>query len=70
MTWLLPSNELGHMLELSAVFMLLTFIVFVGYGVFAASIRNHALSRPKVLTWMRHSFAAAFVALGSKLALE
>ena len=56
------------MLELSAVFMLLTFVVFVGYGLFAAAIRAHVISRPAVLTWMRRSFAAAFAALGAKLA--
>jgi threonine/homoserine/homoserine lactone efflux protein len=57
-----------HMLELSAVFMLLTFVVFVGYAVLAASIRSHLISRPRVLAWMRRSFAGAFVALGAKLA--
>jgi len=62
-------NPLGRMLELSAVFMLMTFVVFVGYGLFAASIRDHVISRPRVLTWMRRSFAAAFAALGAKLAL-
>jgi threonine/homoserine/homoserine lactone efflux protein len=60
---------LSRMLVLSAVFMLLTFVVFVGYGLFAASIRNHVISRPRVLTWMRRAFAGAFVALGGKLAL-
>src|ERR1041385_1033910 len=30
------SNPLSRMLELSAVFMLMTFVVFVGYGLFAA----------------------------------
>jgi threonine/homoserine/homoserine lactone efflux protein len=54
---------------LNAVFMALTFVVFVGYGLFAASIRNHVISRPRVLTWMRHTFAAALVALGAKLAV-
>jgi threonine/homoserine/homoserine lactone efflux protein len=49
--------------------MLLTFGVFVGYGLFAASIRNHVIARPRVSTWMRRAFAAAFVALGAKLAL-
>ena len=63
------SRPLSRMLELSAVFMLLTFVVFVGYGLFAAAIRNHVVSRPRVLTWMRRTFAAAFVALGAKLAL-
>ena len=62
-------HRLSRMLELSAVFMLLTFAVFVGYGLFAASIRRHVISRPRVLTWMRRSFAGAFVALGAKLAL-
>ena len=59
---------LPHMLELSLVFMLLTFVVFVGYGLFAAGVRRHVLSRPRVLAWMRRTFAAAFVALGAKLA--
>ena len=59
---------LARMLELSIVFMLMTFVVFVGYGLFAARIRDHVISRPAVLTWMRRSFAAAFVALGAKLA--
>ena len=63
------AHPLARMLELSAVFMLLTFVVFVGYGLFAAAIRNHVVSRPRVLTWMRRTFAAAFVALGAKLAV-
>lgn len=62
-------NALSKMLELSSVFMLLTFVVFVGYGIFAASIRSHVVSRPMVLTWMRRTFAGAFVMLGAKLAL-
>jgi threonine/homoserine/homoserine lactone efflux protein len=63
------AQPVARMLELSAVFMLLTFVVFVGYGLFAASIRTHVISRPRVLTWMRRTFAAAFVALGARLAL-
>jgi threonine/homoserine/homoserine lactone efflux protein len=63
------AHPLPRMLELSSVFMLLTFVVFVGYGLFAAAIRSHVISRPRVLAWMRRSFAAAFVALGVKLAL-
>jgi threonine/homoserine/homoserine lactone efflux protein len=62
-------HALSKMLELSTVFMLLTFVVFVGYGIFAASIRSHVVSRPIVLTWMRRTFAGAFVMLGAKLAL-
>ena len=62
------AHPLSRMLELSGVFMLMTFVVFVGYGLFAAAIRDHVISRPRVLTWMRRSFAAAFVGLGAKLA--
>jgi threonine/homoserine/homoserine lactone efflux protein len=62
-------HPLAQMLELSGVFMALTFAVFVGYGLFAAAIRTHIISRPRVLTWMRRVFAGAFVALGAKLAL-
>jgi threonine/homoserine/homoserine lactone efflux protein len=62
-------QPLSRMLELSAVFMLLTFAVFVGYGLFAAAIRNQVISRPRVLTWMRRTFAGAFAGLGVKLAL-
>ncbi len=62
-------HPLSRMLVLSGVFMLMTFVVFVGYGLFAASLRDHVISRPRVLTWMRRSFAAAFVALGARLAL-
>ena len=62
------AHPLSNMAGLSAVFMLLTFIVFVGYGLFAASVREHIISRPRVLAWMRRTFAAAFVALGVKLA--
>ncbi len=62
-------HPLAHMASLSAVFMALTFIVFVGYGLFASAIREHVISRPRVLAWMRRTFAAAFVALGVKLAL-
>jgi threonine/homoserine/homoserine lactone efflux protein len=63
------AQPLAHMMMLSAVFMALTFVVFVGYGLFAAAIREHVISRPAVLTWMRRTFAAAFVALGVKLAV-
>jgi threonine/homoserine/homoserine lactone efflux protein len=61
-------NSLLRMLELSAVFMLFTFVIFAAYGVFAASVRKHVTSRPRVMSWMRRVFAGSFVALGAKLA--
>ena len=62
-------HPLARMLELSGVFMLLTFIVFVAYGLSAASVRERVISSPRVLAWMRRTFAAAFVALGARLAI-
>ena len=62
------TSPLARMLALSAVFMLMTFVVFAGYGLFAASIRDHVISRPRILTWMRRAFAAGFAALGARLA--
>jgi threonine/homoserine/homoserine lactone efflux protein len=63
-------NPLSRMLALSAVFMLMTFVVFIGYGVLAATVRDRMISHPRVVTWMRRAFAAAFVTLAAKLALS
>jgi threonine/homoserine/homoserine lactone efflux protein len=57
------------MLGLAAVFMLLTFLVFAGYGACAALARDYVISRPRVLIWLRRSFAGAFGLLGMRLAL-
>lgn len=63
------THTLPRMLALSAVFMIMTFVVFVLYGAFAAAVRDHIITRPKVLAWMRRTFAVAFVGLGLQLAL-
>jgi threonine/homoserine/homoserine lactone efflux protein len=62
-------GAVGRMLLLRAVFMLVTFVVFVGYGLCAAAVRSQVTSRPTVMAWIRRVFAAAFVALGARLAL-
>jgi threonine/homoserine/homoserine lactone efflux protein len=61
-------QALSRMVEMSAVFMAMTLVVFVTYGVFAAAVRNHIVSRPRVLAWIRRVFAGTFVALGARLA--
>ena len=61
---------LAQMLALSAVFMAVTFVVFALYGIFAAAMRRHVIMRPRVVTWMRRSFAAAYVILAGRLALQ
>jgi threonine/homoserine/homoserine lactone efflux protein len=62
------SHPLARMLELSGAFMVMTFMVFVIYGLFAASIRDRIITRPRAMTWLRRGFAAGFAALGAKLA--
>jgi threonine/homoserine/homoserine lactone efflux protein len=57
------------MLALSCVFMAMTFVVFVMYGISAARVRTSVVTRPKVMAWMRRAFAGGFVALGARLAL-
>jgi threonine/homoserine/homoserine lactone efflux protein len=61
-------HPLIRMLELSAVFMVMTFAVFVVYGLFAAYVRDRIVTRPRVMTWLRRGFAGGFALLGAKLA--
>ena len=63
------AHPLATMIELSATFMAMTFTVFVLYGLFAAAVRDRVVSRPRVLAWLRRSFAAGFALLGARLAL-
>jgi threonine/homoserine/homoserine lactone efflux protein len=62
------AHPIGRMLELSGAFMAMTLAVFVVYGLFAAGVRDRVITRPKVMAWLRRSFAAGFAALGAKLA--
>ena len=63
-------NATSTMLQMAVMFMLLTFLVFVGYGACAALARDYVISRPTVLKWLRRTFAGAFGLLGLKLALS
>jgi threonine/homoserine/homoserine lactone efflux protein len=62
------AHPLARMVELSGVFMAMTFAVFAIYGLFAASVRDRVVTRPNVMAWLRRSFAAGFAVLGAKLA--
>jgi threonine/homoserine/homoserine lactone efflux protein len=63
-------NGTWQMMGLSGVFMALTFVVFALYGVFAATVRTQVISRPKVMLWLRRTFAATYVLLAGRLAAE
>lgn len=63
-------NGTWSMIGLSAVFMLVTFVVFTFYGAFAATMRQRVITRPRVMAWLRRTFAATYVLLAGRLALE
>ena len=63
------AHPLSRMLELSIVFQVMTFVVFVFYGLFAAAVRDRVVSKPNVMKWLRRAFAGGFAALGARLAL-
>jgi threonine/homoserine/homoserine lactone efflux protein len=52
---------------LGLVFVVMTLVVFIGYGLFAAWVRDYVLAKPRVLMFIRWSFASAFMALGLRL---
>ena len=59
-----------EMVLLGAIFMATTFGVFIIYGIFASAARHRVLESPRILRGLRYSFAAAFFALGLRLAGE
>ena len=63
-------SSLGWMLGLGAVFVAMTFVVFAGYALAAAAVREQVLSRPRLVQRVRRTFAACFVVLSGRLALE
>lgn len=62
------AQPLVQLLVLSAVFMAMTFAVFVVYGFVAHAFRRFVIESARVQTWLRGGFAAAFAGLGVKLA--
>lgn len=64
------NSPTATLMGLALVFMAMTFLVFVVYGACAALARDYVISRPRVLLWLRRSFAGAFGLLGLRLALS
>ncbi len=63
-------SSLAWMLGLGGVFVAMTFVVFAAYALAAAAVREQVLSRPRVVRRIRRIFAACFVVLSGRLALE
>ncbi len=57
----------GQMVGLSAVFMLMTLVVFVLYGISANAVRYYVIHSPTWIERLQRVFAASFAALGVKL---
>lgn len=63
------TEPLLQLLVLSAMFMAMTFVVFVIYGFLAHVFRKAVMESPRVQAWLRRGFAATFAGLGVNLAL-
>jgi threonine/homoserine/homoserine lactone efflux protein len=63
------AEPLLQLLVLSAVFMAMTFAVFVIYGFLAHAFRHAVIESPRVQRWLRRGFAATFAGLGLNLTL-
>ena len=63
-------RPLVQLFTLSAVFMAMTFVVFVAYGFIAHAFRRLVIESARVQRWLRVGFAAGFAALGARLALS
>ena len=64
------ASPLSQLLGLSAVFMAMTFAVFIVYGLLAHAFRKAVIESPRVQAWLRRGFAGAFAGLGTQLALS
>ncbi len=65
-----PATATVEMLGLGLIFMAMTFVVFILYGAFAATARERLLASERAMRWLNRGFAAAFAALGARLAIE
>ena len=62
-------GAVGRMAGLGAVFMIITFVIFAGYGAGAAGVRGLVLARPRINRLLGRGFALTFVMLALVLAL-
>jgi threonine/homoserine/homoserine lactone efflux protein len=64
------SAPLLQLLTLSGVFMAMTLVIFIIYGLLANAFRQAVIESPPVQAWLRRSFSAAFAGLAVNLALS
>lgn len=64
------TSTTSQTLILGTIFMAMTIIIFIGYGLFASLLRQKVLNSPKILSAIKWCFASVFMALGVRLALS
>ncbi|HPQ44711.1 MAG TPA: LysE family translocator [Syntrophales bacterium] len=64
------TSTTSQTLFLGTLFMGMTIIIFIGYGLFASLLRRKVLNSPFILKAIRWCFASVFMALGVRLALS
>lgn len=64
------TSKVDYMLVLSLVFMLMTLIVFIIYGLLAGSLRELIQRRKSIMRNIERGFALSFAGLSLKIALE
>ena len=63
------SSPTFQMFILGVLFMAMTLIIFILYGISANGVRRYVVNSPKMVVWLQKSFAVTFAALGAKLAM-
>jgi threonine/homoserine/homoserine lactone efflux protein len=63
------SSPTFQMIILSIIFMAMTLVIFILYGISANSVRRYVVNSPKLILWLQRSFAATFAVLGVKLSM-
>jgi threonine/homoserine/homoserine lactone efflux protein len=63
------SSPTFQMIKLSLIFMAMTLVIFVLYGISANAVRRYVVNSPGLILWLQRSFAATFAVLGVKLAM-
>lgn len=59
-----------QMLGLGTVFMLLTLLIFVLYGILASGVSSYLINSPKIIRRVQKSFALVFAGLAIRLAVS
>lgn len=63
------SSPTLNMVLLSLMFMAMTLVIFILYGILANGVRRYVVNSPRLIVRLQRSFAVIFAALGLKLAV-